>query len=142
MNIKNKYDIIVVGAGPAGSTAARIAVQSGASVLMLEKDRDIGVPVRCAEAVSKEGIENLLERPVAQSWIADTIDQFKFVAPNGTAVYPKVKMTGYVLHRRLFDYDLAKWAADEGVTVLTRAYVSGLIIKNETVCGVDLSTWR
>ncbi|MDP6568795.1 MAG: FAD-dependent oxidoreductase, partial [Candidatus Marinimicrobia bacterium] len=43
---KQKFDIIVVGGGPAGTTAARYAAQEGLSVLLLEKDRDIGVPVR------------------------------------------------------------------------------------------------
>ncbi len=58
------------------------------------------------------------------------------MAPDGTAVYPQVKMTGFVLHRRLFDYDLAKWAAENGVRVLSRAYVSGLIREKDYVCGV------
>jgi digeranylgeranylglycerophospholipid reductase len=136
MKIKDKYDIIVVGAGPAGSTAARVAAEAGARVLLLEKDRDIGVPVRCAEAVSKDGVENILQRPIESRWIADEINRFKFVAPDGTIVYPQVKMTGYVLHRRLFDYDLAKWAASKGVTVLTRAYVCGLLEREGYINGV------
>ena len=44
--MRNEYDIIVVGAGPAGSMAARYAVEQGVSVLLLEKDRDVGYPVR------------------------------------------------------------------------------------------------
>jgi len=35
------YDIVVVGGGPAGSTAARVAAQNGAKVLLLEKDREL-----------------------------------------------------------------------------------------------------
>jgi len=46
------YDVVVVGAGPAGSTAARFAANQGAAVALLEKDREIGVPVRCAEGIS------------------------------------------------------------------------------------------
>ena len=34
---KQKFDIIVVGGGPAGTTAARYAAQEGLSVLLLEK---------------------------------------------------------------------------------------------------------
>ena len=33
--MKKEYDIIVVGAGPAGSMAARFAAEQGVSVLML-----------------------------------------------------------------------------------------------------------
>ena len=132
----DSYDIIVVGAGPAGSMAAKIAAEGGASVLMLEKDRDIGVPVRCAEAVGKDGIEKILGYAVKKEWIADEITRFKFVAPNGKAIFPKVNMSGYVLHRRLFDYDLAKEASQTGVKVLTSAYVKNVIMTDGFVSGV------
>jgi digeranylgeranylglycerophospholipid reductase len=42
------YDIVVVGAGPAGSTAALYAARNGASVLLLDKKREIGSPIQCA----------------------------------------------------------------------------------------------
>jgi len=34
-----KYDVVVVGGGPAGATAARVAAEKGLSVLLLEKFR-------------------------------------------------------------------------------------------------------
>ena len=49
--MKLSYDVVVVGAGPAGSVAARLAAASGMSVLLVEKRQEIGVPVRCAEAI-------------------------------------------------------------------------------------------
>ncbi len=58
---QQKFDVIVVGGGPAGTTAARYAAQEGLSVLLLEKDRDIGIPVRCGEAIGDEGIRIFLE---------------------------------------------------------------------------------
>ena len=42
--MKTQYDLVVVGAGPAGSIAARTAAEKGISVLLLEKDRDVGYP--------------------------------------------------------------------------------------------------
>ena len=45
---KASYDVIVVGAGPAGSTAAFYAARNGASVLLLDKKREIGSPIQCA----------------------------------------------------------------------------------------------
>jgi digeranylgeranylglycerophospholipid reductase len=44
-------DVLVIGAGPAGSTAARFAAQKGVRVLLLERREIIGLPVRCAEYV-------------------------------------------------------------------------------------------
>jgi digeranylgeranylglycerophospholipid reductase len=126
--IKEEYDVIVVGAGPAGSTAARYAAEGGARVLMLEKDRDVGYPVRCAEAVSHEGVAQFIQPD--PKWIATTVTKFRLVAPNGKEVVPRLDGPGYVLERRLFDYDLARVAADAGAEVITKAYAYDLL-KNE-----------
>lgn len=132
--MKNSYDIIIVGAGPAGSIAARTAAKHGVSVLMLEKDRDVGYPVRCGEAISKSGVTEFIEPN--EKWIAAHICKFSFNAPDGNEVIIEFGDAGYVLERRIFDYELAKSAANEGVEILTRAYVNGLIIENDKVCGV------
>ena len=42
---QNKFDLIIVGGGPAGTTAAKYAASQGIDVLVLEKDKEIGVPV-------------------------------------------------------------------------------------------------
>jgi len=44
-------DILIVGAGPAGSSAAIEAARRGAGVVMVERRATIGVPVYCAEYV-------------------------------------------------------------------------------------------
>jgi digeranylgeranylglycerophospholipid reductase len=132
--MKNDYDIIVVGAGPAGSIAARYAAEQGVSVIMLEKDRDVGYPVRCGEAVSKEGIEEFISPD--EKWITAHINKFSLNSPDGTEAIIEFGDAGYVLERRIFDYALAKSAADSGAEILTRAYVNGLIINDGKVGGV------
>ena len=132
--MKIDYDIIVVGAGPAGSMAARFAAEQGVSVLMLEKDRDVGYPVRCGEAISKVGVEEFI--PSDDKWIAAKISKFSFNAPDGTEVILDFGEAGYVLERRIFDYELARTAAEAGTDIITRAYVNGLLFDDGKVSGV------
>jgi flavin-dependent dehydrogenase len=51
--LASSYDLIVIGAGPAGSSAARAAAQRGAKVLLIDQRQRIGLPVQCAELISK-----------------------------------------------------------------------------------------
>src|SRR5207247_867115 len=46
------YDVIVVGSGPAGGTAARYAARRGLKVLLVDKRQEIGVPVQYGEEVA------------------------------------------------------------------------------------------
>ena len=132
--MNNSYDVIVVGAGPAGSTAARFAAAGGASVLMLEKDRDVGYPVRCGEAVSHEGVVQFIQPD--DRWIAARCDRFRLISPSGQSVIPRLDGLAYVLERRIFDYELAKLAVKEGAEVVTKAYVYDLIKRDGIVEGV------
>ena len=132
--LKEEFDIVVVGAGPAGNVAARAAAERGVSVLVLEKDRDVGYPVRCGEAISKAGIEEFIE--LDQKFISAEINKFSLISPDGTEVVVPLEEKGYVLERRIFDYELAKKASQAGATYLTKAYVNGLLIENGKVGGV------
>lgn len=129
-----RYDAIVVGAGPAGSTAARVIADAGMSVLLLEKDRDVGMPVRCGEAVSNRSLESIVD--IDPRWIAATIRRFRLVAPDGCAVEPDLGGHGYVLERRIFDYALARLAVQAGAELRTKAYVNGLLRESDEICGV------
>ena len=48
--LDNEYDVVVIGAGPGGSVAARNLARFGYKTLLLEKRERIGYPVRCGEA--------------------------------------------------------------------------------------------
>ncbi len=128
------FDVIVVGGGPAGSMAAEAAAKSGARTLLLEKDRDIGYPVRCGEGVGASGLKQFID-PDPQ-WIAATISKVRMRSPDNTRVDFGMKDAGYVLHRRLFDYALANRAGQAGAEIQTRAYVDGLIVEDDAVKGI------
>jgi digeranylgeranylglycerophospholipid reductase len=133
--LKNEYDIIVVGAGPAGTVAARYAAKYGAKVLVLEKDRDVGYPVRCAEAISKRNVVAFIEPD--DKWINAKINKYAFISPDGNEVVVEfAEDNGYVIERRIFDYELGKLATEAGAQIQTRVYVHGLILEGDQVCGV------
>lgn len=135
--LKNKYDVVVVGGGPAGSMAAWEAAKGGVAVCMLEKDRDIGYPVRCGEAVGESGLRQFVE--IEDSWIAEKITSVKLVSPNLTSVdIDFAAETGYILNRRIFDYDLSRYAANAGAEVYTKAYVKNVLANNGQTNGVVL----
>jgi digeranylgeranylglycerophospholipid reductase len=134
---KSRYDLIVVGAGPAGSVCAWTAAKAGISVLLLEKDREIGMPVRCGEGSSFEGLKDFL--PIDNRWISQRINRLLMVSPDGTKVPIDTDELGCVLDRRLFDSELACRAGEAGAEVRARAYVHGLIMSNGTVSGIRVN---
>jgi digeranylgeranylglycerophospholipid reductase len=135
--MKSRYDIIIVGGGPAGAWTAKHAAERGMSVLLLEKDREIGIPVRCGEGVIKSSLEKLV--PIQKEWIAQEVTSLQLIAPDETVVDLAIEETGVILHRKVFDHDLAGMASDAGVEVVTEAYVHGLLSDNGSITGVQVN---
>lgn len=125
-----EYDVVVVGAGPGGSTAARYASMNGMLTLLIEKRQDIGNPVRCGEGVAKVWLDNVGIKPNPE-WIANEVKGAKLVSPDGHVVKLTEKMAGnevgYVVRRELFDKDLVKMAIKEGVEVMVKTSATSLL---------------
>ena len=121
--MKHDHDVIVIGGGPAGSTFARYCANAGMDVLVIDKRKEIGVPVRCGEGLGeREVIKQDLELP--KQCYSTPIDGAKVVAPNGKSIVWKSEETkGWVLERKIFDKWLCELAVDKGaqVKVYTRA---------------------
>ena len=58
MNKVKEVDVLIIGAGPAGSIAAREASANGAKTLIIDKKSEIGNPKRCAEGIIDGVLEN------------------------------------------------------------------------------------
>lgn len=132
--MKRKYDVIVVGAGPAGSIAARTVAELGLSVIVLEKRQEIGNPVRCAEGISSEILHKLV-KPKPE-WISDEMHGGRIFSPNGTPVVLDAPNAGYILERKIFDRGLAEQAAEAGAVISVKARVTNVLKDNGKVCGV------
>jgi digeranylgeranylglycerophospholipid reductase len=53
------YDVVIIGAGPAGLMAARILRNSNADFLVIDSKKEIGLPLKCGEGIRRDGFEAL-----------------------------------------------------------------------------------
>ena len=130
---RKKYDVVVIGAGPAGSIAAKYAALGGVDVLFVDRKREIGAPIQCAGFTpDAEEIENLIpgfELPremkrIPKNCILSKTTTQRLYSPDLKSKEFEVK--GYVLDRRLFDADLAEQAANEGAELLCGTAVKSI----------------
>lgn len=133
-----KYDVVVVGSGPAGSVTARYAAQAGAKVIVLERRAEIGVPVLCGEGISRKIDEwNIIE---GKRWIAGRMDGARIYSPDKTCVTIGADQagneTGYVVYRDIFDQELAKSAMKSGAEFMMNTQVTNLIKDGDKIKGV------
>jgi digeranylgeranylglycerophospholipid reductase len=137
MTEERRFDVVVIGAGPAGSrTAAQIA-RKGLRVLLLEKRPRIGWPVRCAEAV---GPRQIVERYLTldESLVSSSIDGVLVVSPDGTRIERRMPAIGYTVDRELFDRRLADAAVRAGAELRTSHQATALLRENARVVGLSV----
>jgi digeranylgeranylglycerophospholipid reductase len=123
-------DVLVIGAGPAGSTAAKHAASGGAKVLLMDKKSEIGAPKRCAEGVSNGGLESLGIEPNPR-WITRELDGVRLIAPDGTNVWltsDKVDLpeAGCILERKVFDKYMAMDAGRAGAEIKIKTLATSM----------------
>ncbi len=119
------YDIVVVGAGPAGSSAARVAALGGAKVLLIDRRQSIGVPVQCAELVTQWVSHRI---SCSSHCIVQSTDTMVTHLNDGSfsGKQFEMKSPGFVLDRSRFDKDLATSAVLAGASLSTGTKAVGL----------------
>ena len=140
-----EYDVVVVGAGPAGSAAAKAVAERGLSVILLEEHTAIGVPDHCS------GLLHATTRPALTEEILGTMDKrvilreykaARVFAPSGKVV-KEIPLTGtgsYIIQRDYFDRELARQAVNAGAYLVLNTRVTGLLKQNGRVIGVTTSS--
>ncbi len=120
------YDVIVVGAGPIGSTAARYAAMHGARTLMVEDHSSIGSPVGCTGLLSTRAVSECDIEP-SDDFVLNSV-RGAFVHPmNGKILTIDGKKTkAYVVSRKMFDRRLAAMAIDENVELWLNTRATGI----------------
>lgn len=125
-----KYDVVVVGAGPVGSTAARYAAMNGAKVLLLEEHASIGSPVGCTGLLSTRAVEECDLKP-ADEFVFNSVRGAFVHAPDGQCLPIDGKQTkAYVVSRKNFDRTLAVMAVEEGVELSLKTRAIGFEKEN------------
>jgi len=129
---QNDYDVIVVGAGPAGSTTARFIAKEGFKVKILDARQHIGIPVRCGEAIGKETINDILKIGVPKDALRTEVTGIRVFSPALKKIdYRLSSGGGYVVDRRIFDKELLVGAALEGADVQLNTRVTGISIDKD-----------
>lgn len=143
------YDVIVVGAGPAGTTAALRMAQKGLNVILLERGHLPGAknmfggmlphsPI-LEELVPGFRQEAPLERHVVKRTLTGlsetTATSLVFESKN----FDTPPYSGYTLYRPIFDRWYAQKAREAGVDLFTDCLVEDLIVKNNSIIGAKVA---
>lgn len=130
------YDVIVIGAGPGGSSFAREAAKGGLNVIVVEKKKDLGTPVRCGEGIGMHWVDSLGLK--ITNGVGYGIDGAAVYSPNGRELIVSTPETkGYVVERKIFDKHIAISAARAGAHFMPKTMVTGLVKEGGRIAGVN-----
>ncbi len=141
-NIEKSFDVIIVGAGTGGTTAARFTAKKGLNVCLIDRKQrgDIGDKI-CGDAVGNEIFDTLKINHPKNEELSCHIKGAKLYSPNLkkciTLLDPK--QAGYIVNRLEFGQRLLNEAFDAGVKqFLDKTLALDLIYKNGTVNGLQV----
>lgn len=123
--MKEEFQVAVIGAGPAGSTAAEVAAARGAQVVLIDRKSEIGTPVQCGgflpESRELRGLMPLARLPptlieIPERCVLHRTSLQRIYSPSGSS--KEFAVAARVVDRRAFDRHLASRAARAGARVL------------------------
>jgi len=132
----SRYDILIVGGGPAGLSAAISASGSGQNVLLVERNREIGKPVLCAEGITHLGLTSVVD--LDRSWVSTEITGVRLFSPGGRTALIDHPRAGYVLNRDRFEASLAEKAGSLGVEIVVGCRAENLGRNGKLFTSIDL----
>ncbi len=122
------YDVIVVGAGPAGSKTAEMLALAGKDILLLEEDPTIGNPVQCT------GIDSPRILPLSgapEKIVMNKVNKARFYSQDGNYLELEANYNVHVIDRHRLDEEIAKRAKKAGAKIMTSTKFEGFKRMNE-----------
>ncbi|MFH1779547.1 MAG: NAD(P)/FAD-dependent oxidoreductase [Candidatus Micrarchaeota archaeon] len=117
------YDVVIVGAGPAGGSAAVHCAKAGLKTLLLEEHKTVGEPVHCGECLSDYALENT-GFVIPEKVVSKRVKGVKVIFPDYYS--PVFHETGMVLEKHLFEQYLVHLAENNSVDVKLNAKVNSI----------------
>jgi digeranylgeranylglycerophospholipid reductase len=133
---EERFDIAVVGGGPAGLSAAYTAAMAGAKVILFEKDQSIAHNIRTSGVTWISEMERL----GMPSKFYNPIQNYRFVSPSNDVIIRGDAAKSCVLDVRAAYQHLAFLAAREGAQLMIKSIVTDVIKEGQRVAGVKAST--
>lgn len=126
------FDLIVVGGGPAGSSAALEAAKNGVSVALIERENTI------AETVRTSGVTWIkdMEEFKIPKYCFNVIRNYSFYSPNNIATISSSEPMAVVLNVRKTYRWLARQAEEKGVKIFLNTTVKDVIKDKDDIIGV------
>jgi digeranylgeranylglycerophospholipid reductase len=131
---QRRFDVVIVGGGPAGLTAARVLGEAGATVLVLEKDRQIAERVRTSGGT---WLRDMTEHGVPES-MCHPFRRVRLVTPGSEATFEHEVARACVLDVRGVYRHLADRGARAGALVRTGTAVHEVTAEDGRPSGVRI----
>ncbi len=125
------HDVVVIGAGPAGTMCATLTARAGLSTLLLEEHEAPGLFVNCTGIIGAEAFRrlNLPTEPILSS-----LREITFYAPSGRSFrYDPGQPLAHIVSRLQFDQMLAGWAQEAGASLRTGYHARLLRVDSDAV---------
>jgi digeranylgeranylglycerophospholipid reductase len=125
-------DVIIIGAGPAGLSAAEAVAKHNVDVIVLEKSSEIGYPIHTSGG---SWIKDLIDLGISDS-LFHPIKRCRFMSPNKEANFVFNEPSACVLDVRGLYQSMAEKAAQAGAKIRVNTRVVEPIIEGRYVKGV------
>ncbi len=137
-----RYDVIVVGAGPAGCSAAKVACQNGAQVILVEEHPVVGLPRHCCGRLHGSSFTKEIISGIDKRVILCECKSRRYYSPSGKIILesPIPPHTVYMVLRDEFDRELCRQAALVGADIYLNTRVTGLFKEEGIIRGVTTTS--